>query len=878
LDSAGSPSDGLEEGGEEGRPMAPSNPDGDAPSSTLSKLSEPRADNLGPQYSEAADDGAASEKQREGSMLYSVAEAHFQDGALEEALSTIKDALAIFRAINDSRSLADSLRLKMHASRALAEQEHNNGNGGREEKLLLDAEAAMREELNKFRACGDKRGEACMLLAVAQALSALGGFPKRTEAQECLQDARDLSWKIKDVKLEASIVYEYASLMHLCHRYKQAIKAAREAQKLFSSVGDVKNEAFSWCLLGDAQIVNGKAEDGFLSKRKAHDIFRRIGDKKMEGTVLMSFAEWYINERDEYSAGVSRAQDACAIFKELGEQKMELKANRCVINGLLRQKEHATALKVAKAGFDLAKEFGEEQEILTARQQLSTVQLESGEIEEAMCTAQDMVFASKGMEDKRLYAQALLQVGMAYDTNRDYHKAEEKAREASLVYKGMRRYEADYFSIIQQTGRIHIKKEEYDLALDCMELAREVAQEVEDLHLEGVAMLGISGCWFGMENLEKAKSAATIARELFQEEGYQRGEARVIKLALSDYFMEEKEYNSAQRITREGLKLVEDIGDIRMCCQMKQRLADIYMASSMAKEAAAEAMEALKLARMEEDKRSTCVVLLSVISANFHIMTTEIPQESRGGKAFDQSAEKLARFAKECLSHAVKCRDTELEALANLWVARVHLLQGKLQEALQAALSSTELAKECQEEPTELEGQLIVGAAQMELGEKDQAEKTLRKVFRSAYEIEHQHVAEEAAKMLEELLLPEGEKLALKLQPLMEAADEESKAAAKPTGTVAEVFHAPDIKRVRNFIDLLVKQINGGSTDSDYSEDTPIMDSGIDSLTTVELRTQLQEEFRVNLPSSVFFSHPTTTALARCIVDECTAKKIKWRS
>merc|ERR1712060_959185 len=101
-------------------------------------------------------------------------------------------------------------------------------------------------------------------------------------------------------------------------------------------------------------------------------------------------------------------------------------------------------------------------------------------------------------------------------------------------------------------------------------------------------------------------------------------------------------------------------------------------------------------------------------------------------------------------------------------------------------------------------------------------------------------------------------------------------ASAGPGGGAVEVFQPPDPTMVRQYINGLVQNMTGSSEEIDG--DTPLMESGIDSLASVELRTQLQQEFRLNLPSTVMFNYPTISTMTQLLVEECTTKKISWGS
>eukprot|EP00443_Scrippsiella_acuminata_P023518 CAMPEP_0115303310 /NCGR_PEP_ID=MMETSP0270-20121206/70851_1 /TAXON_ID=71861 /ORGANISM="Scrippsiella trochoidea, Strain CCMP3099" /LENGTH=433 /DNA_ID=CAMNT_0002721301 /DNA_START=44 /DNA_END=1341 /DNA_ORIENTATION=+ len=86
-----------------------------------------------------------------------------------------------------------------------------------------------------------------------------------------------------------------------------------------------------------------------------------------------------------------------------------------------------------------------------------------------------------------------------------------------------------------------------------------------------------------------------------------------------------------------------------------------------------------------------------------------------------------------------------------------------------------------------------------------------------------------------------------------------------------EVYSGPEPDIVRNHIVELVSKMTG-STDLDM--DTPLMESGVDSLMSVDLRTQLQNDFKVNLSSTVMFNYPTMGGLTSYLVDELTQNEV----
>jgi len=95
--------------------------------------------------------------------------------------------------------------------------------------------------------------------------------------------------------------------------------------------------------------------------------------------------------------------------------------------------------------------------------------------------------------------------------------------------------------------------------------------------------------------------------------------------------------------------------------------------------------------------------------------------------------------------------------------------------------------------------------------------------------------------------------------------------AAPATPTVVAGYVPPDIEVVKTRIIQMVQDMSG---EDGLDADTPFMDAGIDSLASVELRTNLNKSFGVSLPSTVMFNYPTTLSIADFLVQEMTAAEV----
>jgi len=487
---------------------------------------------------------------------------------------------------------------------------------------------------------------------------------------------------------------------------------------------------------------------------------------------------------------------------------------------------------------------------------------------QALETAHECIAIAKDMDDMRWTSRAHELICSVHLNTNDYERAAEAARDSVDVVKDMKGYEEEAFDRMQLLARTLVLKDDYQGAHRAMEQARILAQRADDTYLEALAMLGMSGTHALLEDMPTAVKAATLARELYHEEGYTRGEARVLK-ALAQFAAQQGEYTNAVRYATEGATLMEDNNDYRYAVTMKRELASIHLQNDRPSEAAKVALEGLKLARIDEDRRNTVNMLLQVLDAN-NMVLQDTAADERQTKTYRQSCEKMLRFAKEALGLALKMRDKNVEAAANYWVGHLYLMQGKIREGMQAAKSTHSLAKETKDTPLEIYALVLIANGHSEFGEQAKAVQVLNEAITLSIETEDIQGQRLAMQLLEEIT---GEEQASPLITMPLVREPEPMPTA-PLGGRMQPYRAPDPSMVRQFILQLVQQMTG--TSDMIASDTPLVECGIDSLASVELRTQLQQEFRVTLPSTVMFNFPTISTMTRLLVEECTSKKIQW--
>ena len=92
------------------------------------------------------------------------------------------------------------------------------------------------------------------------------------------------------------------------------------------------------------------------------------------------------------------------------------------------------------------------------------------------------------------------------------------------------------------------------------------------------------------------------------------------------------------------------------------------------------------------------------------------------------------------------------------------------------------------------------------------------------------------------------------------ARKQESKPSAK--GATNAATPAAAVARLESVLQG-IQQVISGVLGFAVEANQPLMEAGLDSLATVELRNALSSKFGVDLPTTVVFDHPTSAALAK---------------
>lgn len=245
--------------------------------------------------------------------------------------------------------------------------------------------------------------------------------------------------------------------------------------------------------------------------------------------------------------------------------------------------------------------------------------------------------------------------------------------------------------------------------------------------------------------------------------------------------------------------------------------------------------------------------------------------DSRLQKEIDGAAAKALEACREAMRIADEVEDINLHAMALFWSARSLLIfSGKEHEAVEAAGKARYLFQKIEDKQQEGETLLVLAQAYHKVDAKSQwATNAAHDALEIFQDLKNDSAKDRTFELFQDL------GIALRVaggggQPAAIAAGAAAVAdgAAPAAGASAVVEAKPkglDPEMVMEAVQEMAKAAIG--LDEAVYADSPLMDSGMDSLTAVSFRNGLQQNLGVKLPSSLMFDYPTMRDVASRIVE-----------
>ncbi|CAK8989139.1 unnamed protein product [Durusdinium trenchii] len=739
---------------------------------------------------------------------------------------SIRDATAaadVFRSLGDHAKTAEAMRILIAGKLRKAD-------GARP----VEALDLVNQELARFRELGSRIGEASMMLSLAEINTDRRGTRKREESLQMGLQALEIFKELDNKRLQVSAL-QHLSNVHIkfCDKGcagksgREATKYAQEALALARSLqGDpVQDKLYEASALHNVAVGKWYSEcpfkDGLKAAKEALAIFRQLGLKKFQAAQLHSIADWH-QRRGIGKQGLPYAEESLQIFQDIESGKGWESAALCtVVSALMDKDDTAGALKVAQEGVEKFRQKGDKQAEAQALDLLAGVYLASNEKDEALKLAEESLALFREVGDKRAESYVLHTVSQVQAKSENHEEAVKLVKE-SLVLAGELGDTREQAKCLAQLCRMHLLAREYKEAIEFAEEAQVVFQKSQDKCGEGVTLLNKASAHMGMGEIEIALQVAEDANAMFIQEEDKRQEA------TAHHF-----------------------------------LYEIHTQAGNYEAALREAIMARTMFHKLGDQREEASMCLRVSCAHIQVLNNS---RNLGRRETKKGCDGALKAAKEAVAIAKKF-EREKAFLANAYsmMGQCQGMVGKMKEGLKSANEALRISEESSDRRGQAAALVTIGEIYSMNGKKDEARKFAHKSLDIAQKINDPQSQDAALQLLEHL---EG-----KGKGKQDDYVEDTGAMAAPGG--AEVSTgASEIGPYKGpTVDALIPRINEIAMQlvqtDELHQDAPLMDAGLDSLSMVQFRNALQQQFPgVPMPASLIFDNPSVRALGLNIHEE----------
>lgn len=538
--------------------------------------------------------------------------AHDLSSATSEDEATLKAAASAPSSITDPKQKAPAL---VRAALAQMKMEHPQ---------TEDALKNAKEALALFREINDFEGEGTALRTVSVASFGTDAFGALQAANQSLKTFKELG----HTKGQAAAIHAIAKAHMGKDSTDDAIFRAGEALKLSRQVGDRMREAAVLDLIAEANLVMGGGKKALTAAQDALAVAKSLGEKVMEAQChcLLAKAQGTCGEAAA-AAGIQSAQDALALYQSLGLKDKESQALTAMAAACKGKNDPTEALRCGQELTDKFRQANDKKNEAACMYGVAGIHLSSKELEQALRGAQEAAACYKLAGDRMGEAKALNLLAQVRILKEEPGDAVKAAEQACMLYRsgavgGRAIRDAELKSIKSQVDA-HAMMGGIDEAMRLASEQQRRFKSSKEKKGEGSCLLMLAKLHQMRGESDDALNALVQAPSLFLAVGDRRGEAEAWQ-QIAKIHLSKGQAQQAQRAAEECSLAYRKLGDKRGRAVAAQLVADVHFA--LASLGAGNPQEALKAAQeaaslfQELDEKASLAVALHIL-CNAQLMT-----------------------------------------------------------------------------------------------------------------------------------------------------------------------------------------------------------------------------------------------------------------
>lgn len=822
-------------------------------------------DCLAEYYSKKAQDSKQDEKFRKASELFAKAEGHLEDAVTDKAIKVGNEALVLFREIGDAKGVTDALRLVIMSMITKADWTRADTEGGPNSissDFLHDAEEIAREELAVVAETGNLRSEAGMLLAIAEINHQKRGHKKREEALLAVQDAIELYEDAEDRVMEAKAWLTLSRLQYKRQDAQDSVRASKKAIELYKRLGDRLGEAKAMMQMAYSYDLGEAFQDQMQVSQEAVELLREVDAPGLAAQLLQNMAIWCIR-RGKAKEAVAWVHEAMDVAESLRTGRTQCRATllHSLVQALIDKGDSLQAVEEANEYLDEFKAEGLLKEQVFAYDALALAHMSRGECEEAAEAAKEGIETTKQINNKGLQIQLLHTLAQVEASRKDYDMATAALQEGKEIAQRTCDKSQEIL-LLHNLVEIHNMKKEFGdartVAAEELSVSKEGGDAPAAKKNQAFALMSQADIAGYNQDFAEAQRLAVDAQYIYADIGDKYGEAKA-ELGLAQAQLALGSASAASSSAKSAYAVFQALGDPKMQIDSLNLLARIYVNMNWPEEAVKHLTQARRVTQEIDDKMTD--VRLAVFLARTYLAVVAKDIEKRDDN-LSPSMNKALKPAREAVAVAKKVATKDMLCSAHIALGEASKVAGRMKDALSNALEAEELAVAIEHGSMEAQAVVLSAEAYRFLNDTSNAKKAAKRALELAAEEEDDTVKERANRVLAAV------DKAGPAQVVQGPADDDDEEGGEQTTTdVQEVAKKEGL--TPDAVQKMLKDITAQMLDEDNQIhwDAPLMDSGLDSLTSVSYRNELTKQTGLEFSAALIFDYPTQAALTDHIVE-----------
>jgi len=372
-----------------------------------------------------------------------------------------------------------------------------------------------------------------------------------------------------------------------------------------------------------------------------------------------------------------------------------------------------------------------------------------------------------------------------------------------------------------------------------------------------------------LQEYQEALATAEQAVAIFREIKDRRGEATALLLAANVY-KSVGELEEAENWLRKSHDIFEELGERRLLAQVLHSMAKVHIAKNEPEEAVRLAYEAHALCKRARDKPAEAGTLLFSVEAHLSLIAQLVESgRLRGSRELEEQLSKAEKAGIAAKKIADKLGHKQTIADCFYALSEINLVSGKYQEALEGADEGIKIYQDVGYELGECTFVNMKAQALLVSGKSEEALVAAKQAISMAKAMDDKPLEALAQEILDKVLQGQAAAPAAVPQNFQslpaEEDEEETPAVAAASEVVEEKPKGLEPMIVSDMLHNMLREMMG----SEMESDTPLMDAGVDSLMSIEFRSQVNAAFSgLGLSSTLTFDYPTIRELTGHIVEK----------